>query len=213
MYLFAAQVETHTTDVEETHAGQVEPTSGEGHEAKAMGPFDNNFINWLLLLAFLGWLIAKNMPPVFNARRLSIENEIQSAEAAKKEGEAFLEEQRKKLANVEEETKKLILDAKHAAQLSSSLIEEQTSKEMGELLVKFESSIQNERQLLVTEMRAAAVKAAVAISEEQLRNQVNDKVKEELLTKFMSELDTIARSGESIKGSEPGKLESTAQRK
>ena len=94
MYLFAAQVETHPVDVEQTHAGEAEHTSAEGHESHAMGPFDNNFINWLLLLAFLGWLIAKNLPPVFNSRRQSIENEISSAQAAKEEGEKFLEEQK-----------------------------------------------------------------------------------------------------------------------
>lgn len=211
MYLFAAQVETHTPDVEETHASEAAPTNAEhneghgaGHEA---GLFDNNFINWLLLLAFLGWLIQKNMPPLFKARRESIDNEISAAQQAKDEGIAFLEEQRKKLANVEEETKKILADAKTAAQQTASLIEEQTSKEMAELLVKFEASIQNERQLLVTEMRSAVVKAAVAISEEQLRHQVNDKVKDDLLTKFMSELDTIASTGESF---EPGKLESAA---
>ncbi len=161
-----------------------------------------------MLLVFLGWLCAKNLPPVFASRRQSIENEIAAAKASKEEGEAFLEEQRKKIANVEAETKQLLAEAQKAAQLSASLIEEQTSKEMGELFLKFESSIQNERQLLVTEMRSAVVKAAVVISEEQLRNQVNDKVKGELLNKFMSELDTVASNGESF---EPGKLESAAQ--
>lgn len=208
MYLFAAQVETHSPDVHETHAGEAEQTHNEGHEAgHEHGLFDNNFINWLLLLVFLGWLIQKNMPPLFKARRESIEGEISAAQQAKDEGIAFLEEQRMKLANVEEETKKILADAKTAAQQTTALIEEQTSKEMADLLVKFDSSIQNERQLLVTEMRAAVVKAAVAISEEQLRSQVNDKVKDELLTKFMSELDTITTSGESF---EPGKLESAA---
>ncbi|MCC6976843.1 MAG: ATP synthase F0 subunit B [Candidatus Melainabacteria bacterium] len=209
MYLFAAQVETHSPDVHETHAGEAEATHAEGHESHhAMGPFDNNFINWLLLLVFLGWLIQKNMPGVFKSRRESIECEIRAAALARQEGEAFLEEQRKKLANVEAETKQLIADAKTAAQQSAALIEEQTSKEMGEMLLKFESSIANEKQLLITEMRQAVVKAAVAISQEQLRGQVNDKVKGELLNKFMSQLDTIAQTGDS---SGMGKIESTAQ--
>lgn len=208
MYLFAAQVETHSAAPAETHAGEAESSHAEGHEGhQAMGPFDNNFINWLLLLVFLGWLIQKNMPGVFKSRRESIESEIRAAALARQEGEAFLEEQRKKLANVEAETKQLIADAKTAAQQSASLIEEQTSKEMGELLLKFESSIANERQLLITEMRQAVVKAAVAISEEQLRSQVNEKVKGELLNKFMSQLDTIAQTGDSAG---LGKIESTA---
>jgi F-type H+-transporting ATPase subunit b len=206
MYFFA-QVETHPVDVEQTHAGDAEHTSAEGHATHEQGLFDNNFINWLLLLAFLGWLCAKNLPPIFNSRRQQIESEIEAAKASKEEGERFLEEQRKKVANIEAETKQMLEDAKTAAQLSASLIEEQTSKEMGELFLKFESSIQNERQLLVTELRSAVVKAAVVISEEQLRNQVNEKVKGELLNKFMSELDTISSNDESF---EPGKLESAA---
>lgn len=208
MYLFAAQVETHTADVEQTHAGEAAPSHAEehgaGHEA---GLFDNNFINWLLLLAFLGWLIAKNLPGVFSARKASIESEISAANAAKAEATAFLEEQRRKIADVEKEVEKMLSDAKQDASRSKALIEEQTDKEMKEMLAKFESSIHNERQLLVTEMRAAVVKAAVAISEEQLRSQVNESVKGELLNKFMSQLDTIGRSGDT---SEVGKLESTA---
>ncbi len=193
MYLFAAQIE-------ETHAEE----HGAGHGAN---PFQDNLINWLLLLVFLGWLIAKNLPPVFNSRRQSIESEISAAATAKAEASAFLESQRQQLADVEKDIQKMIADAKHAAQQSTALIEEQTTKEMNDLLIKFESAIQNERRLLVTELRTAAVKAAVAISQEQLSNQVNERVKSELLNKFMSELDTIARSGDSF---EPGKFESTA---
>ncbi len=33
MYFFAAQVETHPVDVEQTHAGEAEHSSPEGHAA------------------------------------------------------------------------------------------------------------------------------------------------------------------------------------
>ncbi len=94
MYFFA-QVETHPVDVEQTHVGEAEHTSAEGHATHEQGLFDNNFINWLLLLAFLVGCVPRICLRFFNSRRQQIESEIEAAKASKEEGERFLEEQRK----------------------------------------------------------------------------------------------------------------------
>lgn len=197
MYFFAAQVE-HTAEHEEHHAA----TAGGG------GPFSDNLFNWVVLIAIILWMMSTKLPAVFNSRREAIEDALNTAKAAREEGSAFFEEQRAKVANVEKETETILQEAKQIAEQMQLQMEAQTEKDMTALLHKFESSIQNERQLLVNEMRNAAVKAAVLIAEEQLRTSVNEEVKKNLLNQFMSQLDTIAREGES---DAPGTLESVKQ--
>jgi F0F1-type ATP synthase membrane subunit b/b' len=196
MYFFAAQVE-HTAEHEEHHAA----TAGGG------GPFSDNLFNWVVLVAIIIWMLSTKLPPVFNSRREAIEDALNTAKAAREEGTAFFEEQKSKVANVEKETATILQEAKQIAAQMQTQLEEQTEKDMTALFQKFESSIQNERQLLVNEMRNAAVKAAVLVAEEQLRHSVNEEVKKNLLNQFMSQLDTIAREGEDA----PGKIESVKQ--
>lgn len=176
MFLFAIQVE-------HGHA------PAEGLNAL----FQNNLINWLLLVAALIWLAMKYLPAVFQARQNSVQSALNHAWKAREEGHAFLEEQRKKVANAEKETQQLLDEAKSIAAQMKMQMEEQAEKDVEMLLHKIEGAIANERQMLVTELRTAAVKAAIEVTEEHLRSSITEASKARLLNQFISQLDTISR--------------------
>lgn len=153
--------------------------------------FENNVINWLLLVAFFWWVMAKNLPPAFKAREDSINTTLTAAQNARLEAEALLEKQKAAVANAEKEAEEILAEAKTIAADMKSSMEAQTKKDIAEMLVKFEGSVASERQLLVNELRQAAVKAAIELTRNQLAGQTSPEVKASLLNQFMEQLETL----------------------
>jgi F0F1-type ATP synthase membrane subunit b/b' len=107
--------------------------------------FENNLINWLLLIVLLFWLGNKYLPGAFRSRQNSIETMLREASQARAEGIAFLEAQQKKIANAEKEAEKILVDARHMAEQMRTQLEEQTRRELDDLRLKVEQQIAGER--------------------------------------------------------------------
>lgn len=195
MFLFAIQVEEAVE-----HAAE---HGGSGN--MLLDLFQNNLLNWVLLVAALVYLAMKFLPGIFQARQDAIEAAIKSAEMQREEGRAFLADQRAKVANVDEEAERILVDAKNLAEQMKAQMDEQTTKDVETLLQKIESSIANERQLLITELRTAAVKAAVLVTEEHLRQTISETQKNNLVTQFIAQLDTVSKNEQAFSA---GQLES-----
>lgn len=159
--------------------------------AEAIFDWKSNVINWIILVGAMVWFAQKNLPGMFAQRERSIQESLDSARNAKEEAQKFLAQQKERVANAEKEAAQILEEAKQAAEQMKVQIKEQTAKEMADLESKFQSAIENERRVLVTEMRAAAARAAVELSEQYLAQAVNQEVKGKLLNQFMEQLDTV----------------------
>ncbi len=157
--------------------------------------FDNNVINWLVLAAALIYLWNKHAPPMFKAREDTINAALQDAALAKKQGEEILIEQRKKIANAEEDAKKILADARAIADEMQQQLALQTEKEIADLESKIEQQIATERQLAILQLREAAARAAISLTEKILPSLLDESAKARLLTQFMEQLDKEAGSG------------------
>lgn len=170
------------------------------HEIGLMDFFTNNAFNWVLLLVFLYWLGAKFLPPILLQRKESIESAIANARKTREEGVKFLEDQKAKVANADKEAEEIIVEARQIAEQMKTQSAEQTKKDIEQMSVKFEHAIHNERQMVITELRTASVKAAMQLAEAQLEQTVTPAVKTKLLNQFIGELDTVA-AGERLSAS------------
>ncbi|MBS1990863.1 MAG: hypothetical protein JSS86_24225 [Cyanobacteria bacterium SZAS LIN-2] len=166
-------------------AAEVAETSG------IMGMFENNVINWLLLVAFLWWVMSTKLPPVFKGREESINATLLQAQKAREEAQALLEKQKTAVANAEAEAENILKEAKHAASEMQLAIEKQTKKDIEDMLHKFESALASERQVLVAQMRQAAVHAAIDLTRAELASRVTPEVRANLLNQFMDQLETM----------------------
>src|SRR5215471_15967448 len=153
--------------------------------------FDNNIINWLLLVGLLAWLSAKQLPGLFAARKDAIETTLKEASQARAEGAAFLEAQQTKIANAEKEAEKILVEAKQMAEQMRLQADEQTKKELTDFSAKIEQQIEGERQVAITQLRAAAAKAAVRLAEATLPAHMTDATKERLMGQFFQQLEEI----------------------
>jgi F0F1-type ATP synthase membrane subunit b/b' len=73
-----------------------------------MGIFENNLINWLLLVASLWWLMSTKLPPVFKGREDGIKATLNQALKAREEAQALLEKQKAAVANAEVEAENIL---------------------------------------------------------------------------------------------------------
>lgn len=157
----------------------------------ALFDWKSNVLNWLILVGAIVWFAQKNLPTMFASREQSIQESLDAAATARQEAQKFLQDQKERVANAEKEASQILSEAKQVAEQMKAQIQEQTKKDLADLENKFEGAIENERRVLVTEMRAAAAKAAVELSEAYLAGAVNQEVKGKLLNQFMEQLDTV----------------------
>ena len=163
------------------------------------GLFENNLVNWLILMAGVIYLWNKFVPPMFKSREDSINSAIADAAATKRQGEAMLEEQKVKIANAEQEAAKILDQAKALANDLKQQMEAQTLKDMADLKVKIEQSIANERQAAITQLRQVAARASIVLTEKALPTLLDEKAKARLLTQFMEQLDKEVSNDNTLK--------------
>jgi F-type H+-transporting ATPase subunit b len=164
----------------------------------------SNVINLVVLLVILYWLGAKYLPPVLAARKAAIEADLKAATEAKEKALKQLEEQKQRADLAGKEGEQILVEAKQAAERMRAEIEKQTNRDISDLLKKFESSLANERQSAVSEMRAIAIRAAIKLTEENLRSTMTDEARAKLLTQFVEQLDNISDGEQLIP---PGQFE------
>jgi F-type H+-transporting ATPase subunit b len=152
--------------------------------------FQNNLINWLVLLAGLAFAWNKFTPGAFQARKEGIESVLSDAAIARKQGEEFLLEQKKKVANADKEAAGIIEEGKQLAAQLQAQMKQQTEKDMADLKRKIESQMAAERQLAITELRAAAARSAIRLTEQILPTLMTSEAKSKLLSQFVEQLDS-----------------------
>lgn len=160
--------------------------------------FENNVINWLVLVVLLVLLWNKVTPPMFAKREEGINTALREAAEARAQGEAFLKEQEAKVANVEEEVAKKKADAKALAEELKVQREKQTTKDLADLTQKLQNQIATERAVAVTDLRSTAAKAAIHLTAEALPSMMNDTIRGKLLNQFMEQLDSSTSQRSSL---------------
>ena len=155
------------------------------------GLFENNLLNWLFLIVLIVWLIGKFLPAILKERESAIETALKEAHQARSEGLAFLKAQEEKIENAEREAGDILVEAKKIAEKMKIEMEEQTAREMVDLSHKIKQEIAYERQLAVSQLRAAAAKAAVNLTRAYLPQHVTGSAKEKLLSQFVDQLKTV----------------------
>jgi F0F1-type ATP synthase membrane subunit b/b' len=151
--------------------------------------FENNLFNWVLLVVFVGWLCAKYAPAAFASRASGIQTALEDAGRARAEGEAFLQAQKQKIANAEKEMDNILAEAVQVANQMRQQMEKQTAKEMADLQARMEQEMSNERQLAISQLRSAAAKAAVILTEAALPAAITDGTRKRLLEQFVDQLE------------------------
>jgi F0F1-type ATP synthase membrane subunit b/b' len=151
--------------------------------------FENNLINWIVLIVAIVWFAAKSLPAVFEQRKAGIDAALSEARLVRTEGETFLVTQQQRIANAEKESDNILVEAKQMADKMRTDMELSTKKEIADLETRIEQEIGNQRQLAIMQLRTAAARAAISLSEEGIPKALTDDMKGKLVNNFIDQLE------------------------
>ncbi len=167
-----------------------------GHSNLIFSFFENNLINWFVLIGFLCWLVAKYMPNILCDRQDKINTALGDASRARAEGEAFLEAQKSKIANSEVEMDNILSEALRVSREMKGRLDAETQEEIAAAGTKIDLEIAAERQLVISKLRAATATAAVQLTQRLLPAAITDSARSRLLDQFVVQLEVPGRSDE-----------------
>jgi F0F1-type ATP synthase membrane subunit b/b' len=145
--------------------------------------------NFAILAIGLGYLVAKNLPPMFRARTEEIQKGIVEAQALKRDAEKRAAEMEARLAALGEEIEKFRAQSRAEMEQESSRIIEETGRQLEKLQRQTEVEIETAGKLAQRELRSYAARFALELAETRIRGLLDSKSESVLIQDFVHDLE------------------------
>lgn len=149
---------------------------GEGHEAAHDGALMKDFwykmLNFVVLVGFLYWFLAKKIKEFFSGRRTEIKNSLTEAQAAKEEAEAKFKEYSAKLDKATDEISGVVEMIRAQGQAEKEKIVEDAKKAAQKIEEDTKARMEQEFKSASNELRQEAVLLSVQMAEELLKRSI-----------------------------------------
>ena len=123
-------------------------------------------------------------------RQAAVQDAFDSAEAINRRADEKMQNYSRRIANVEEESREIIRNAKARAEAQAKDIVENAHKEASDIIAKAERTIEIEREKATAEMRqeiaALAIIAAKQIVEKEISSTGQEAIVDEVINKARS---------------------------
>ena len=123
-------------------------------------------------------------------RQAAVQDAFDSAEAINRRADEKMQNYSRRIANVEEESREIIRNAKARAEAQAKDIVENAHKEASDIIAKAERTIEIEREKATAEMRqeiaALAIMAAEQIVEKEISSTGQEAIVDEVIKKARS---------------------------
>ena len=123
-------------------------------------------------------------------RQAAVQDAFYSAEAINRRADEKMQNYSRRIANVEEESREIIRNAKARAEAQAKDIVENAHKEASDIIAKAERTIEIEREKATAEMRqeiaALAIMAAEQIVEKEISSTGQEAIVDEVINKARS---------------------------
>ena len=153
--------------------------------------FTSNLFNFIIVIAFFIWLLFKvvDIMGILDKKRLETVKTITNSENKKAEAENHLVETQKSLENIDSEVKNILTEAKNTARNIENNSENYLKQELENL--KSREKLLNAAQInkAKSEVSIVIANAAIAVSEEYIKNSLDDDAHRELINNFIDDLD------------------------
>jgi len=144
--------------------------------------------NFVILVAGLGYLVAKNVPPMFRKRTEEIQQSIAASAQLKKAAEERAAALDKRLAGIKAEIEQLRSDA----HVQTGTEGERIRRETSERLEKIKNQTAAEIGLMIRasrdELRRYAASLALDLAEQRVRTRVGKDTQDSLVDGFLHDL-------------------------
>jgi F-type H+-transporting ATPase subunit b len=147
-------------------------SGGGGDSGHQMKEFIFKSINFVILIGFLYWLLAKKLKEFFVGRRDAIKAELEEAVASREEAKRKFEEYDAKLQKATDEIGGIAETIKAQGQAEKEKIIEDAQKAAGKMKEDAQARMEQEFQKASDQLRAEAAMLSVQMAEEILKKNV-----------------------------------------
>jgi F-type H+-transporting ATPase subunit b len=165
-------------------------------EAPAAGPLtvEGGLMFWtmvifVLLVAVLWKFAWPQILGAVEAREKALEQQIADAARNREESAQLLEEQKKLLADARTQAHQMMTDAQGAAEKERSHLMEKARQEQEELLARGRRELEEERQRAVADLRREAVDLSLAAAGRLIRQRLDGDADRKLVSDYLSTLE------------------------
>jgi F-type H+-transporting ATPase subunit b len=146
-------------------------------------------INFAVLVAILAKFAYKPFLKILEDRKMKIQNDLDSAEQNRLDGEKFKQEYLDKLEEARIQAQSIMDKAVRTAEQAKDEIIKQAQEESAKLLKNAKDEINRERDKAINELRAEVVTLSLAAASKIINKNMDDQVNAELVENFISNLD------------------------
>ncbi|MFM7471965.1 MAG: F0F1 ATP synthase subunit B [Nodosilinea sp. LVE1205-7] len=142
---------------------------------------ETNLINLVIIIGVLVYFGGKFLGKTLSTRKAGIETAIVEAEQLKKQAAAALAEQQQKLAQAQDEARRILADAEVAAQRSRETILAQAQADVDRLRATAAQDLSTQEARVMRELQQRIAALAIARTEAELPQRLNDELQHNLV--------------------------------
>jgi F-type H+-transporting ATPase subunit b len=151
--------------------------------------------NFVILVAGLGWMIAKSAGPFFAARLKKIRQDIVQGEEARREAERRAAEVDERLANLDREIAALRLESQKELENELERMRQKTAADRERIRVHAEQEIAAAGKTARAELKRYVAELAIGLAERKIRVRMNASTQDALIGGFAENLDRSGPEG------------------
>jgi F-type H+-transporting ATPase subunit b len=144
--------------------------------------------NFLILAGGLGYLIGKNVPPLFQKQSTEIKSALAEAAKIKQEATAYAASVETRLANLQDEIQHLRESAHSEMIAESERIRRDTEHHLQRIREQSVQEIELMTRAAKDELRKYAAELAIGLAEERIRFRMNSETQQDLAESFLHDL-------------------------
>jgi F-type H+-transporting ATPase subunit b len=148
--------------------------------------------NFAILAIGLGYLIGKNVPPLFRKQSDEIQNALAEAAKIKQEAAAYAASVEARLASLKSEIQKLRETAHNDMSVESDRIRRETEHHLQRIREQSVQEVELMTRAAKSDLRKYAAELAIGLAEQRIRSRMNPGTQENLVNGFLRDLNQRA---------------------
>lgn len=146
-----------------------------------------NLLNIVILFLVVRLLFYKPIKGYIDGRKAKVNSSLAEAEAKNKEAEMLRAEYTGKLADAENEAKRIVADAAEKASAEAKERVSEAQNEAGRIIADAREKAKAEREDILSGMQTEITESAVMIAEKILEREVNDSDTQRIADEFFDQ--------------------------
>jgi F-type H+-transporting ATPase subunit b len=162
-----------------------------GHTEEAGDPWIVwKWANFAILVAGLGYLMVKNLPPLFRSRTDSIQKGISEAQQMKRDAEQRAADMDRRVSALGAEIERFRTQARGEMETEGERIRQETAEQIAKIQRQAELEIESYSKTARRELKAYAASLAIELAEQRIKQRVDRDVEVVLGEDFVRNLET-----------------------